>query len=323
MKLSVALCTYNGERFLKEQLDSILNQTVSVHEIVVCDDCSTDKTKALLENYKLNYPSIFQLHFNKTNLRSNKNFEQAISLCTGDFIFLSDQDDIWRSDKVEKIMQTFNENPTAKGVFTNANFIGENGESIHNSISLWESVSFFEEHIKNASDLKKSLIYIANFLTGATLCIKKEVLEYCIPFQTISNFIHDEWLAFALCNKNSLVFNSEKLISYRLHSSQQLGVSKIKNPEKKKKENIKFNELMLEIRPPKSFHDYKAKSRAHFYQYEKYLNLYKSYKTPIYKEVSDDLKEKYIETDLLMQKKNFVLHFIRKMQDKKKGRRQL
>ena len=87
MKISVALCTYNGEQFLKEQLDSILKQTQKVDEIVICDDGSTDATINILENYSANYPNIFHIYRNKVNLRSVKNFEKAITLCTGDLIF--------------------------------------------------------------------------------------------------------------------------------------------------------------------------------------------------------------------------------------------
>jgi glycosyltransferase involved in cell wall biosynthesis len=75
-KISVALCTYNGELFIKEQLDSILNQTVKVDEIVICDDCSKDTTASILEVYKNNYPDIVKVFYNAENLKSNKNFEK-------------------------------------------------------------------------------------------------------------------------------------------------------------------------------------------------------------------------------------------------------
>jgi len=102
MKLSVALCTFNGEIFLKEQLDSILNQSINIDEIIVCDDQSTDNTKQILESYKKDNPDLFKIYYNEKNLRSNKNFEKAIKLTSGDYIFLSDQDDIWKENKVEE-----------------------------------------------------------------------------------------------------------------------------------------------------------------------------------------------------------------------------
>ena len=101
MKTSVALCTYNGEKYIKYQLDSILNQTVPIDEIIICDDGSTDSTISILNSYREQYPSIFKIHTNENNLRSVKNFEKAISLCSNEFIFLSDQDDIWADHKVK------------------------------------------------------------------------------------------------------------------------------------------------------------------------------------------------------------------------------
>lgn len=86
-KISVALCTYNGEKFIHQQIDSILNQSLKVDEIVVCDDGSTDETQNILAKYQNKYPSIFKIHINEKNLRSVKNFEKAISLCSGEIIF--------------------------------------------------------------------------------------------------------------------------------------------------------------------------------------------------------------------------------------------
>ena len=87
MKTSVALCTFNGEKYLRKQLDSILEQTVAVDEIVVCDDLSTDATLSILNQYKETFPNIFKIHANEKNLRSVKNFEKAISLCENEIVF--------------------------------------------------------------------------------------------------------------------------------------------------------------------------------------------------------------------------------------------
>ena len=169
MKISVALCTYNGEKFLKKQLDSILNQSVAVSEIVVCDDISSDSTKSILEQYDSKYPGIFRLFFNEENLRSNKNFEKAIGLTTGDYIFLADQDDLWIKDKVKKTIAVFDENPTAEGVFSDATLVDDDDNILFEDISLWDSVYFFEKLMKKPIDLYKLLLCKGNYLTGATL----------------------------------------------------------------------------------------------------------------------------------------------------------
>ena len=100
--ISVAMATYNGEKFIREQLDSILAQTITDWELIVCDDVSTDSTIAILEEYA-NKDGRIQIHKNKVNLGFKRNFEKAISLCSGDYIALCDQDDIWKHDKVEKM----------------------------------------------------------------------------------------------------------------------------------------------------------------------------------------------------------------------------
>ena len=79
MKLSVALCTYNGSKYLKQQLDSIINQTISVNQIVICDDQSTDDTMSILYDYQAKFPELIFVQQNEINLRSNKHFVMAIS----------------------------------------------------------------------------------------------------------------------------------------------------------------------------------------------------------------------------------------------------
>jgi len=323
MKISVALCTYNGERFLKEQIDSILNQSVSVNEIVVCDDCSSDSTKNILNEYLEKHPTLFRLYFNEENLRSNKNFEKAIGLTTGDYIFLSDQDDIWRGDKVEKTLEIFAKDSTAEGVFSDAHFINENSTKILQELSLWESVCFFHESITQTADLKKSLLNIGNFLTGATLCLKKEVKAFSIPFLTSKNFIHDEWFAFVLTDRNTLRFSTEQLISYRLHSNQQLGVGEIKKPKKALQNKRQINRLMLGFSAANSFKDAKSKVRLNFSQYQKYNELFQLHHLPIFKEIAEEMKNNFLASKAEMKKKFPILYFIRNYSDKRKGRRQL
>ncbi len=321
--ISVALCTYNGEKYIEKQLNSILNQTLTVDEIVICDDCSSDKTITILNSFKEKYPSIFRIYSNPENLRSNKNFEKAISLCTGDFIFLSDQDDLWKPEKVETIIGVFNSNPSAEGVFSDAIFVDENDSEIHKEMSLWESVCFFDRQNDIPINLYESLLNLGNFLTGATLCIKKEVIPFCIPFQTVDTFIHDEWLAYVLSKRNTLFLTKEKLISYRLHSNQQLGVGKIKDARKKISKNEHHNKLILNIIPAKKFNDFKAKSRAYFYQYEKYYFLNEKYKNENYYEISESLKQKYLDAEIEMRKNNLILYLLRKYKDQRKNRRQI
>ena len=123
MKISVAFIVYNGARYMRKQLDSILAQTHGVDEIIVCDDASSDTTKEILEEYKNKYLNLFLLHYNNKNLGPTKNIEKAIQACTGDIILLADQDDYWEPNKVETIIKWFEANPTMNGVFTNGSLM--------------------------------------------------------------------------------------------------------------------------------------------------------------------------------------------------------
>ena len=102
--ISIAMTTYNGERFLREQLDSLYRQSLMPTEIIVCDDASTDSTTSILEEYKQNHGLTYFV--NKARMGYNANFYQAISLCHGNYIALCDQDDVWKEDKLLKTYQT-------------------------------------------------------------------------------------------------------------------------------------------------------------------------------------------------------------------------
>ena len=125
MKISVCLATYNGEKYIKEQLDSILPQLSANDEIIISDDNSTDDTINIIRS--LNDERI-KIYVNKTK-GIVKNFENALNNASGDIIFLSDQDDVWKNDKVKKILSAFSSDNSLTLVFSNAEIIDENGIS--------------------------------------------------------------------------------------------------------------------------------------------------------------------------------------------------
>jgi glycosyltransferase involved in cell wall biosynthesis len=291
-KIGVALCTFNGEMYLKEQLDSILNQTVKVDEIIVCDDKSTDKTLEILEEFSINNPTVFQIFKNEVTLKSVKNFEKAISLSTSDFIFLSDQDDIWMPNKVEKTMSFFNDNRDLDAVFSNANFINEKSNVLSNN--LWNSIYFNSDSI-GFNELYNYIVLKRNIVTGATLCFKKEVKEYALPFPEIRQFHHDHWLAFLVSQKNKLGFITENLISYRLHDKQQVGSSLKVSMIKKYKNKIVENSI---LNNKKSFFFKKKISKT----LKNNLKIYKSLQ-----QVSATNKNEIVSAvDLLKQKISYL-----------------
>ncbi len=137
-KIAVALCTYNGDRFLGQQLASLVAQSLPANTIVACDDGSTDATCEQLTRWKSDHDCI-QVHHNETNLGAIQNFAKAISLAQGDLIFLSDQDDVWEPGKIEKISRVFADHPSVGYVFTDAVRIDEDGNRLDQS--LWQSLA--------------------------------------------------------------------------------------------------------------------------------------------------------------------------------------
>ena len=221
MKISVALCTYNGQSFIEEQINSILNQTLKVDEIIVCDDGSSDKTIKILNQYSKDNPQIFKIYQNEQNLRSVKNFEKAIQLCTGDIIFLSDQDDIWVKEKVADYIDYFNSNPKIEVLASNGYCVNENGDVI-DKYALWDVPEFLKE--KNVDvDYFKLITHIENIATGASMALRREIFSEVLPFPIIKNFHHDEWIAIIAAQKNTFELLNNKYFYYRIHNYQQVG----------------------------------------------------------------------------------------------------
>lgn len=221
--ISVALCTYNGSKYLNQQLRSIALQTTPVNEIVICDDGSTDDTFAIIDAFAKEVDFPVTLHRNAQNLGSTKNFERCLSLCKGDIIFLSDQDDAWYPDKVTKVLEVFNKEATTEAVFSNAMIM--NGTSNPVGQSIWDQIEFTSDLQKKWKNGKAYEILYNNFVvTGATLAVRKTALAKTMPFPThIKDFIHDAWMALILSLEGSITFIEEPLMYYRIHDSQQVG----------------------------------------------------------------------------------------------------
>lgn len=321
MNISVALCTYNGEKFLERQLYSILNQTTKVTEIVICDDCSSDATLHILNNYQTNYPNLFKIYSNESNLKSNKNFEKALGLTTGDFIFFSDQDDLWQPNKVEKTIEVFNSNKNIEGVFSNAALIDENDKIVSNSITLWDTVGFFEKELIKPIDYLKFLLLNGNFVTGATLCIKKSVKEFCFPFETNEhNLYHDHWLALLLAEKNALACLNDTLISYRLHQQQQVGTGNIEERYTIQRTKEKELKMILGFYVPTKFNDLKLRTTFIYHKYIHHKNNFDPhYSQLVNKKIEQDLLKILLASKKELISKFPIKYYYRKLKNKIKN----
>ncbi len=319
MIISVALCTYNGEAFLQQQIDSILNQTLKVGEIIVCDDGSTDTTISILQKYSKNNPNLFKICINKINLRSVKNFEKAIGLCTGEIIFLSDQDDVWVENKVEKYVEHFNENPTIDVLASNGFCIDENN-NVHEKYAIWDVPNFLTEQ-KVEFYYFKIISYLENIATGASFAFRKKITQKIVPFPILNGFHHDEWIAIVSSYNNSFEMLHEKYFYYRIHNSQQVGgVFFEKNKKIKKSLTNIFNFENHEI----SLLVYKKRLKRVCKSFSKNKKLLAINKTNInFNAVCNDTEELFLKTKSNFKKKSPLLYLLISATDKIFNKRKL
>ncbi|MBE0498207.1 MAG: glycosyltransferase family 2 protein [Campylobacterales bacterium] len=209
-RISIAMTTFNGEKFLQEQLESLLNQTYSNIEILICDDCSTDGTLNILSLYK----HVVNLKYiqNKKRLGVAKNFEKVLSLCCGDYIALADQDDIWEKDKIQVLYENIGD---ALLIHSDAKLIDQNNNVL--------SESYF---LKSNKKLRKNLheYFFDNDVTGCTALFKKELLEPALPFPA-NVAVHDWWLAICASKHGKIKYLDRPLIAYRQHQHNQIGAA--------------------------------------------------------------------------------------------------
>jgi glycosyltransferase involved in cell wall biosynthesis len=222
--LSIAMCTYNGERFLQEQLDSFLSQTRLPDELVVCDDGSQDDTIAILKAFSQEAPFSVIIHQNEKNLGYGKNFEKVASLSSKDIILFSDQDDIWLPDKLEKISVVFSNNPGVGLVFSDASMVDDNLHDL--GYSLWDVSAI------NNKDLKIYLpehftpyFFKRPFIVGCTTALKTDICRILLPLP--DHWTHDQWLPFGASILSKVASLPVKLIKYRQHISQFSGQKKL------------------------------------------------------------------------------------------------
>lgn len=222
MKFSVAMCTYNGARYLPEQLGSLAGQTRPPDELVVCDDRSSDETVRLVEEYAARAPFPVRLTVNETNLGSTKNFERAISLCRGDIIALCDQDDVWLPEKLARMEAVFQRSPRVGLVFTDAAVVDERLRPLGRT--MWQGVRFTPAE-QDAVEAGRALqIFLeGEVVTGATAAFRTELRRLVLPIPTDVPLIHDGWLALVAASVAGVALCREPLIEYRQHAAQQVG----------------------------------------------------------------------------------------------------
>ena len=215
--VDILLATYNGEKYLKCQLDSLLNQTYRNIRILINDDCSTDRTVEILKEYEKK-DSRVQVNYNEKNIGSIKNFENLLTRVESKYFMLSDQDDYWMPEKVEKSLKKII-NDNADLVFTDLEAVDEDLKTITQSMVRFMG---FKKNIDRYNDWK--LVFLRNCVTGCTIISKKELIKKYIPIPDKAPMVHDWWMALMISQNGKLSFLDEPTIKYRQHGDNQLGI---------------------------------------------------------------------------------------------------
>lgn len=221
------MCTYNGQRFLAEQLASIASQTQLPYELVICDDRSSDQTAQIVAEFAQSAPFLVHFHSNIERLGTVRNFEKAISLCQGDYVMLADQDDYWLPTKIATLSDFLLDTPDCEAVFSDALLVDEHLQSLQRTI--WEEVRFranTRAQWQQGGEL--DVLIQGNRVTGCTMAFRRAFALELMPFPldlVEREFIHDTWLALIAAIRHQIGFVEQPLVWYRQHSSQQIGAS--------------------------------------------------------------------------------------------------
>lgn len=228
--ISIAMTTYNGEKYVALQLESILQQTLPADEIIICDDCSTDRTVKILKRIMAENPKVkIRLIENETNLGYVGNFYKAISLTKGDYIFLADQDDEWHSNKIERTLQVMQEKKAAV-ICTNCCFIDGESNRIKKTQG-YDRNPFIDAVTEKLTPISFYELIIGNIAQGCTYCFTKEVRDCYLRINS-KHLIHDHQIMFVAALLGKAYFLDEALIDYRLHGSNSVGFGSIEDAKK-------------------------------------------------------------------------------------------
>ena len=222
--ISVALCSYNGEKYISEQLLSIVNQTRKPDEVVIFDDASEDGTWDIIESFVQKYPAIrWRVKQNTPREGVRLNFAQAIMSTTSDFIATPDQDDIWEANKLESLLDVIRERNVAL-VHTAVQFIDADGKPLGRKDETPSELSL------------RTYILEGNNVSGCTCFFRSELKEKLNPFPQ-NFYYHDRWMAIVAYNNGGIYFYDQPLVRYRQHNANV--VASLGGGGKSRKETMK------------------------------------------------------------------------------------
>lgn len=221
-RVSVALCTHNGERFLGEQLASILAQSVRPDELVVSDDASADGTIAVAERLTADSGIATRILRNEPALGVTANFQGAVTTTSGDLIALSDQDDVWQRDRLAAALARFDRDDEILLVHSDARLVDATGAPTGGTLFDWLEVSAADLAAEQGPD-GFAVLLRRNLATGATVVFRRRLLDLALPFPP--EWVHDEWLAVFAAVFGRIGVVPGLPVDYRQHGSNEIGVA--------------------------------------------------------------------------------------------------
>ena len=217
--ISVAMCTYNGEKYLQEQLDSIAAQTILPAELVVCDDGSTDSSLVILNRFAETASFPIHVHVNSENLGVARNFFKAIKRCTSQWVMLCDQDDVWLADKVETFLTAIQSNPKANLILSDAILVDHEKRPLPHTLLEAYRLARREKAWIDSGQAHRVLSRHV-FVTGAAMVVRRPFMA-AVP-EPMGGFLHDEWAAWFASPFISLI--QKPTFYYRQHQQQVTGI---------------------------------------------------------------------------------------------------
>ncbi len=228
-KVEILMATYNGSKYVAEQIDSILNQTYENYHLTISDDASTDNTVEIIDSYVSAYPSkitkvVSNIHFG--NARDH--FFWLMKKCNENYIMFSDQDDVWNKNKIEISMNELlkleekNTKDTSLLVFTDQTVVDSNLNIISKSMMT------YQKQDTTSIDYKKLLFQ--NIVTGCTVCTNKALVELSLKFKDSNSIVmHDWWLAIVASRFGEVAYINQSTMLYRQHASNSVGAQDVKS----------------------------------------------------------------------------------------------
>ena len=233
--ISVVMATYNGERYVEKQLQSILNQSLMPDEVIIRDDGSTDSTVQIVQKFIDSHNlSSWEIKVNDENLGYRKNFANLLSLASGDYIFLSDQDDEWFSDKISKMVKIFKDNKDIQALNGSISLIDGNSNKIKvvKKKNMYnENLYFSTEQLNTINRVSLATLVVTNITPGCAMAITKELRD---SFIKTYEFIlpHDWYLNMLAAYNKGCYFFFYSVIGYRIHANNTIGVDSEKITDK-------------------------------------------------------------------------------------------